>query len=256
MIYTVLSARTRSLNSPYKAMQLAAKQSSSGNSPTNNLLIKHLGITDFESTCKAMQTFTANRQEDTPDEIWLTEHHPVYTLGLNRKGVRLPVDQTIPLVNTDRGGKITYHGPGQMIVYFLLDLKRYQMTIRRFVNVLENSIIQLLSNYGVTAIAKPDAPGVYVQNYNLPNTDLANAIYPEAKIASLGLRLKNNCCYHGLCLNINMDLKPFSAIDPCGYVGLKVTQTSDLAIFDNFDTLGESLLSILIPQLTHVKSYD
>jgi lipoyl(octanoyl) transferase len=197
-------------------------------------LIRQLGLTDFETTWHAMQKFTAERTETTPDELWLTEHPAVYTLGLNRKNVRLPIRDDIPLLHTDRGGKITYHGPGQLIIYVLFDLNRNNLNIRRLVSLLENSVIELLDNSGKKAVAKTDAPGVYVE---------------EAKIASLGLRIKNNCCYHGLSLNINMDLSPFEAIDPCGYAGLKVTQTKDLGINANFDVIRELLLNILMKNL-------
>jgi lipoyl(octanoyl) transferase len=197
-------------------------------------LIRQLGLTDFETTWHAMQKFTAERTANTPDELWLTEHSAVYTLGLNRKNVRLPVRDDIPLVHTDRGGKITYHAPGQLVIYFLFDLKRHNLNIRKLVSLLENAVIELLDNFSKKAIAKPDAPGVYVE---------------EAKVASLGLRIKNNCCYHGLSLNINMDLSPFEAIDPCGYVGLKVTQTKELGINANLETISELLLNILTKNL-------
>lgn len=210
------------------------------------LIVRHLGITDFETTWHAMQNFTNNRLASTQDELWLTEHPAVYTLGLNRKQVRLPSDISIPLVLTDRGGKITYHGLGQIIVYVLLDLKRNHLNIRSLVTQLEQSIISLLAHYGVLATAKQEAPGVYVRG--------ADGI--EAKIASLGLRIKNNCCYHGLSLNINMDLKPFTAIDPCGYVGLKVTQTIDLDIVDSQENIAESLLTILTTNLANGKMHD
>ena len=201
------------------------------------LIIKQLGLTDFEETWHAMQKFTAERTSLTPDELWLTEHSAVYTLGLNRKNVRLPFRKDIPLVHTDRGGKITYHGPGQLIIYALLDLKRNQLNIRKLVSLLENSVIELLDKFGKNAVAKGDAPGVYVE---------------EAKIASLGLRIKNNYCYHGLSLNINMDLAPFESIDPCGYIGLKVTQTKDLGITANLQTISESLLNNLMTKLANV----
>ncbi len=198
------------------------------------LIVKRLGITDYETTWRAMQQFTATRTADTADELWLTEHTPVYTLGLNRKNVSLPQRDDIPLVLTDRGGKITYHGPGQIVVYVLLDLTRHALNIRSLVNKLEDSIIALLAQHQITAVAKADAPGVYVNG---------------AKIASLGLRIKNNCCYHGLSLNVNMDLSPFSAIDPCGYRGLEVTQTQDLVMTSDFNTLGEMLINHLTANL-------
>jgi len=200
------------------------------------LLVRQLGITDFEATWYAMHKFTVTRTADTPDELWLTEHPAVYTLGLNRKNIRLPMRDDIPLVHTDRGGKITYHGPGQLIIYALFDLKRNNLNIRKLVSLLENSVIALLENFGKQAIAKADAPGVYVQ---------------EAKIAALGLRIKNNYCYHGLSLNINMDLTPFEAIDPCGYVGLKVTQTKDLGIDANLEKISELLLNVLKKNLAN-----
>lgn len=195
------------------------------------LIVRHLGLTNFEATCLAMQNFTLERSNNTPDELWLTEHEPVYTLGLNRKLVRLPARHDIPIVNTDRGGKITYHGPGQIIIYTLLDLSRYRLNIRSLVTLLENSVIELLATEGIIATANIDAPGVYVASKDLPSE----------KIASLGLRIKNNCCYHGLSLNVDMDLTPFEAIDPCGYTGLKVTQTKNLGIKTSMQSMGELL---------------
>jgi len=206
------------------------------------LVIRRLGLTAFETTCEAMQGFNANRTADTPDELWLTEHPPVYSLGLNRRQVKLPLRDDIPTVLTDRGGKITYHGPGQIIVYILADLQRRHLNIRTLVTLLENTVIELLAEHGIDATAKKDAPGVYVQ--------LNNA--QEAKIASLGLRVKNNCCYHGLSLNVDMDLSPFSAIDPCGYAGLKVTQTKDLGISADLQALSEQLLQKLNANFEHL----
>lgn len=205
------------------------------------IIIRQLGITDFEKTCHAMQAFTAARTADTPDELWVTEHNPVYSLGLNRKNVRYPASNQIPVVLTDRGGKITYHGTEQLILYVLLDLQRHHLNIRKLVSLLENAVITLLAKHGVQANAKADAPGVYVN---------------EAKIASLGLRIKNNCCYHGLSLNINMDLAPFKAIDPCGYAGLEVTQTSDLGIAMTLQEAGEELVKLLTEQLANGQKHD
>ena len=200
---------------------------------TKDLIIKKLGWSDYQTTLTAMQAFTAKRTALTPDELWLTEHYSVYTLGLNRKNSRLPSND-IPLVLVDRGGKITYHGIGQVVIYLLLDLKRRNLTVRQLVNKIESSIIESLAQHGVTAVAKTDAPGVYVN---------------DKKIASLGLRLKNNCCYHGLSLNVDMDLAPFSAIDPCGYVGLETTQTKDLGIAQTPQQMGEALLKRLQEKL-------
>ncbi len=197
-------------------------------------IIKHLGITDFESTWRAMQAFTLSRNDQTPDELWFTQHPPIYTMGLNRKEVRLPSRVDIPLLNIDRGGKITYHGPGQVVIYVLIDLKRRKLNVRQLVSLIENSIIDLLAKQQISANARADAPGVYVNN---------------KKIAALGLRLKNNCCYHGLSLNVSMDLAPFQAIDPCGYVGLEVTQTQNLGIPFNVDEAGNALLKIITEKL-------
>lgn len=207
-----------------------------------DVVIRDLGRTDYQSTLKAMQAFTENRTAETPDELWLTEHDSVYTLGLNRKNVRLP-DNQIPVVLVDRGGKITYHGVGQIIVYCLLDLKRYHLNVRQLVQIIENSIIELLALYQIDSNAKSDAPGVYVTIDHL-----------QKKIASLGLRLKNNCCYHGLSLNVDMDLSPFAAIDPCGYAGLQMTQTKDLGIDKSPQQLGETLVKLLKNQLLKEKS--
>ncbi|NOS95813.1 MAG: lipoyl(octanoyl) transferase LipB [Methylotenera sp.] len=204
-----------------------------------SLIIRRLGVTEFEAISLAMQTFTAARTGSTPDEVWLTEHPPIYTLGLNRKNVRQPARDDIAVINTDRGGKITYHGPGQVVIYVLLDLTRRKLNIRSLVSLLENTVIELLADYGVSATSQKDAPGVYVQ---LKDTQIA-------KIASLGLRIKNNCCYHGLSLNVEMDLTPFEAIDPCGYAGLKVMQTKDLGITENIQTLGELLVQKLTAKL-------
>ncbi len=197
------------------------------------LISRALGRTDYQATLQAMQAFTQARTPETPDELWLTEHESVYTLGLNRKNVRLP-ENGLPLVLVDRGGKITYHGVGQVVIYLLIDLKRRGINVRQLVSMMENSIIRLLAAQGINAYAEKDAPGVYVDG---------------VKIASLGLRLKNQCCYHGLSLNVDMDLSPFSAIDPCGYKGLQVAQTKDLGVQQTPVQLGQSLLKLLESQL-------
>lgn len=197
-------------------------------------VIRHLGRTEFEPTWRAMQDFTTNRTSETPDEIWLTEHSPVYTLGLNRKDVRMPSRDDIHIVNTDRGGKITYHGPGQSIIYVLIDLKRKGINVRQLVSAMENSVVALLQEANIDAASKTDAPGVYVQ---------------EKKIASLGLRLKKECCYHGLSLNVDMDLSPFNAIDPCGYQGLEVTQLKSLGVDLTQTETATKLLKYLTKEL-------
>ena len=202
----------------------------------SNLVVQDLGLTDFEATWQAMQAFTANRDAQTADTFWVTEHPAVYTLGLNRKGVRMPSRQDIPVVNTDRGGKITYHGQGQLIVYVMVDLKRKGINVRQLVSGIENAIIQLLAEFNIEAVAKPDAPGVYVEG---------------KKIASLGLRLKNQCCYHGLSLNVDMDLSPFNAIDPCGYQGLEVTQLKDLGVHFSQQEIAAKLIQYLTNTLNY-----
>ena len=199
-----------------------------------NIVCRYLGRTDYQTTLTAMQVFTASRSAETADELWLTEHNSVYTVGLNRKNVRLPRQEkfkpNIPTVLVDRGGKITYHGIGQVVIYLLIDLKRRNLNVRQLVSKIESSVVELLAQFGVQSVAKSDAPGVYVNG---------------AKIAALGLRLKNNCCYHGLSLNVEMDLAPFAAIDPCGYVGLEVTQTKDCGITKTPQQIGELLINIL-----------
>ena len=166
-----------------------------------------------------MQAFTDARTPETPDEIWLTEHPPIYTLGLAGRREHLHRDGGIPVLKVDRGGQITYHGPGQLIVYLLLDIGRRRLGVRQLVRAIEDSVIQLLDSYGVAAAVRGGAPGVYVQRLD-----------SEAKIAALGLKIRNGRSYHGLALNIDMDLAPFADIDPCGYRGLAVTQLRDLGI--------------------------
>jgi lipoyl(octanoyl) transferase len=177
-------------------------------------VIRHLGLTEYEPVWQQMKQFTEQRDENTQDEFWFTEHYPVYTQGLNGRKEHVLNTGNIPLVKVDRGGQVTYHGPGQLIVYFLLDLNRLGIGIRRLVTSLEQAIINLLQDYDIDAHGRRDAPGVYVG---------------EAKIAALGLRVRKGCCYHGLSFNLDMDLSPFGGIDPCGYRGLPVIQLSDLA---------------------------
>ncbi|MCX7206342.1 MAG: lipoyl(octanoyl) transferase LipB [Proteobacteria bacterium] len=182
------------------------------------LIIKQLGMLEYEPTWRAMQAFTESRDADTPDEVWLVEHPPVYTQGQAGKPEHLIAATSIPVVQIDRGGQITYHGPGQVVAYVLLDLRRNGLGVRELVRKLEQSVIDTLADFGVVAYGKVDAPGVYV-----------NPEMGEAKIASLGLRIRKGCSYHGLALNVNMDLTPFDWINPCGYAGMRVTQLSDFA---------------------------
>lgn len=181
-----------------------------------------------------MQAFTASRTADTPDELWLCEHSPVFTLGLAGKAEHLLKDIGVPVVNIDRGGQITYHGPGQIVCYLLLDLKRRGITVKGLVNRMEQAVIDLLAGYGVTAERRAGAPGVYVSN---------------AKIAALGLKVKNGYCYHGLALNVAMDLSPFLAINPCGYEGMAVTQLSAFDPTSNMENVGAKLVAQLQEKL-------
>ncbi len=196
-----------------------------------------LGIAGYETTWRAMQDFTARRDANTRDEIWLLQHPPVYTLGLAGKPEHLlRADTGIPVVKIDRGGQITYHGPGQLVAYLLLDLKRRGLGVRPLVRKMESAVINLLDGYGIPARYRADAPGVYVN---------------DSKIAALGLRVKNGCCYHGLALNIDMDLSPFDAINPCGYAGLKVTQLRDHGVRDTLESVSEKLTQHLLQALEH-----
>ena len=200
--------------------------------PESGIQIKRLGCVDYEPTWQAMQEFTAHRAPDTPDELWLLEHPPVYTLGVAGRSEHLPrIDNGIPVIKTDRGGQITYHGPGQIVVYLLLDMQRRRLSVRPLVRLMEQAVVNLLAEYDVAASGRTEAPGVYVGN---------------AKIAALGLRIRRGGCYHGLALNVDMDLRPFHAIDPCGYPGLDVTQTRDTGIADTPDTIGEKLVQHII----------
>ena len=203
------------------------------------VLGRDLGLTDYQTTLAAMQAFTTNRTAETADECWLTEHDSVYTLGLNRQGTRFPAN-SIPVLPVDRGGKITYHGIGQVIIYVLVDLKRRQLNVRQLVQIMESCMIELLARFNIDADTKKDAPGVYVWLNG-----------QQQKIASLGLRLKNQCSYHGLSLNVDMDLSPFSAIDPCGFAGLQMTQTKDLGIEKTPQELGQALLQLLKEKLAY-----
>jgi lipoyl(octanoyl) transferase len=201
--------------------------------------LRQLGVTEYLPTWRAMQAFTAARSAQTADEIWFTQHPPVYTLGLAGKPEHLlRADTGIALVKSDRGGQITYHGPGQLVAYLLLDMKRRNLGVRALVRKMENAVIDLLADYGVAARHRTEAPGVYV-----------NAGGAEAKIAALGLRVKNGCCYHGLALNVDMDLTPFAAINPCGYAGMAVTQLRALHAVESLDHVSAKLTEHLIREL-------
>ena len=209
-------------------MTLVATEATAGASPrTGEMLVRRLGRLEYEPSWRAMQEFTAQRGNDAADELWLTEHPPVYTLGVAGRAEHLPrTNNGIPVIKVDRGGQITYHGPGQVVLYVLLDLRRRGLGVRALVRMMENAVIDLLADRGITAEGRVEAPGVYVNG---------------AKIAALGLRVKNGCSYHGLAFNVDMDLSPFHAIDPCGYSGLAVTQARDLGIAGTTESLGEEL---------------
>ena len=181
---------------------------------SSSIGFRELGLLPYEPVLEAMRRFTAERKPGHGDEIWLVEHPPVFTQGQAGKAEHLLVPGDIPVVQTDRGGQVTYHGPGQLVAYLLLDVRRLGFGVRDLVTRMEHCLIELLASYGVQAAAKPDAPGVYVDG---------------AKIASLGLRIRNGCSFHGLALNVDMDLAPFRRINPCGYAGLAMTQLRDLA---------------------------
>jgi lipoyl(octanoyl) transferase len=199
------------------------------------VIVRRLGQVEYEPTWRAMQEFTARRDEASPDEIWLCEHPPVYTLGLAGKPEHLLRDIGIPVVKIDRGGQITYHGPGQVVAYLLFDLRRHGLTVKTLVHRMEQAVIDLLADYNISADRVAGAPGVYVDG---------------AKVAALGLKIKNGCCYHGLSFNVDMDLSPFLAINPCGYEGLRVTQARNLGIDAPFDALAQTLADRLNQQLS------
>ncbi len=198
------------------------------------MIVKNLGIQPYENVWREMQTFTQNRTTETPDEIWLCEHFSVFTLGLNGRHEHLLNVGEIPVIQTDRGGQVTYHGEGQAVVYILCDLKRLHLNSQQIVSILENVMIQTLADFQIHAEAKSDARGVYVEN---------------KKIGSIGLRIKKNGCYHGLSLNNNMDLTPFQFINPCGYADLKMTQLSDFGASVETSKLAEKIAFNLIKEI-------
>lgn len=210
-----------------------------------SLVVRELGLCEYETTMVSMQTFTNRREKNTQDEIWLLQHPPVFTRGVSCR--QLPnrlLPSTMKVVDSDRGGQITYHGPGQLVVYLLLDLRRRQLGVRSFVSLLETVIIDALGQHGLEAGRRPEAPGVYVGG---------------AKIAALGLRVRSGCCYHGISLNIDLDLTPFSWIDPCGYAGLAVTSVVEQGVTTSIESIQLSVLRELQSGLdfpTMVKSRE
>ena len=198
------------------------------------VLIRHLGLVSYQPTYQAMRQFTNTRHVDTLDELWVLQHSSVYTLGQAGKREHLLNTGDIPVYPIDRGGQVTYHSPGQLIVYILINIKRRQWGAKKLVQALEQAIIDYLMSLKIKGERHKKAPGVYVEG---------------RKIASLGLRIRHGCCYHGLSLNVNMDLSPFAGINPCGYTGLEVTQLRDLGVTDNFTQVSTQFLRYLLDSL-------
>lgn len=193
----------------------------------STLAVRRLGQVEYWPTFEAMRDFTSTRGPQTDDEVWLCEHPPVFTQGLSGKAEHVLRHIDIPVVQVDRGGQVTYHGPGQLVAYLMIDLRRRELKVRELVHRIEQAIIDLLDRYGVQATRRDGAPGVYVA---------------AAKVAALGLRIRNGCSYHGMSINVNMDLSPFAAINPCGYAGLAVTQLADLGVPAGIDRVGDDLV--------------
>ena len=203
-------------------------------------MMRHLGLAPYEPTWRAMQRFTDQRNDSTPDEIWFVEHSPVFTLGLNASREHLLAPRDIPVVQTDRGGQVTYHGPGQLVIYPLIDLKRLRLGVRALVVALENAIIAYVAGYGVDASGSRRAPGVYVDG---------------AKLASIGLRIRRGSSYHGIALNVALDPEPFERINVCGYRGLAVTRLIDLGVGADVDTVARELTPYLLRHLGFETNY-
>lgn len=201
-----------------------------------NPIIKHLGQVEYVPTWRAMEQFTLERGPETPDEIWFLEHPPVFTLGLAGKMEHVLAPGEIPVVHIDRGGQVTYHGPGQLVVYPLIDLRRRKLGVRELVEALENSVIDTLAGYGIQARGRRDAPGVYVD---------------ARKVCSIGIRVRRGCSYHGIAFNVAMDLEPFQRINPCGYAGLEMTQVSALGGPDSLRRVAEDLTPALLEHLRY-----
>ena len=206
---------------------------------TNHLIIRRLGLLDYEPVWQHMQAFTDQRDEHTADEFWLLQHPRVFTLGQAGKAEHLLAPGDIPVIKVDRGGQVTYHGPGQLVIYLLVNIKRHRVGVREFVTIIENSLVNLLARYGINAQPRPDAPGVYVKG---------------EKIAALGLRVRKGCTFHGLSLNVDLDLEPFQRINPCGHQGMVVTRLCDQLDLQQFAELsapqiGNDLLQELQAQL-------
>jgi len=206
---------------------------------SNPIEIRYLGLSDYQETWDAMKAYTHTRNAKSPDQFWITEHSPIFTQGLNGRSEHVLDAGDIPLLQIDRGGQVTYHGPGQLLLYCLLDLNRLGIGVKSLVSRLENSVIDWLNTWQINAHTRPGAPGVYVG---------------EAKIAALGLRIRKGCCYHGLSLNVDMELEPFGRINPCGYRGLAVTQLRDLGITLDVERVGQELAEVITGNLVEKES--
>ena len=198
------------------------------------MIIKDMGLVDYGATCLAMQDFTVNRGAETADELWLLEHHPVFSQGTNGQAEHVLDLGQIPLVQSDRGGQVTYHGPGQLIAYTLFDLRRLGIGVREMVNRLENSVIAILAEQGIEGYSDADAPGVYIAG---------------EKLASLGLRVKRGACYHGISINVDMDLSPFLSINPCGYQGMKMTDLKSLGCALSMAQVKQQFVAAITQQM-------
>lgn len=213
---------------------------------TAPVVIRQLGLQAYQPVWQAMQALTDRRDENTDDEIWLVEHPPVFTQGQAGKAEHILMAGDIPVVNVDRGGQVTYHGPGQQVVYLMLDIKRRKLGVRHLVTAMENAVVNTLADYGIKAYAKKDAPGVYVE---------------ERKVCSLGLRIRRGCSFHGLALNVNMDLGPFARINPCGYAGMEMIDTQRLNGPATLEEAGPALIKHLLAELNiqhfrHKEGFD
>jgi len=210
----------------------------------SSVLIKNLGLVEYQDAYIAMQSFTKERLPTTPDELWILQHPPIFTLGQagNPANLHRPINH-IPLLEVDRGGEITYHGPGQIIIYLLVDLKRKKLFVKELVRAIEQSVIDTLTKFGVLAERKLGAPGIYIAKQN------QSSHFQGAKIAALGLKITKQCSYHGLALNVAMDMRPFDAIHPCGYEGLQTIDMKTLGISENIDLVATCLVDHLKRQL-------
>jgi lipoyl(octanoyl) transferase len=207
---------------------------------SSSITVRNLGLQEYEPLWRAMQRFTDERTPETGDEIWFTEHPPVFTLGLNASREHVLAAGDIPVVQIDRGGQVTYHGPGMLMIYPLIDLKRLGLGVRDLVSALEQSVVELAASYGIEARAKPEAPGVYVA---------------DSKFASVGLRIRRGASYHGMALNVDVNLEPFLRINPCGYAGLEMTDLATLGGDSDLDIVREKLLPHILRNL-HLQDAD